>query len=297
MYKLIYSLLWLVSKLPFAVLYAFSDLACLIVSRCYRTEVVRQNLRSAFPEKSDEELKAIERGFYHQFCDNVVEVVKMMSMSKEEMKKRMAFSGVDTVKHGLDENQGFVFVYLSHFGNWEWVSSLAMHLAPEFKSAQIYHRLYNKAMDRWFYNVRSQYGGENVEMKKTLRRIMQMKKDGHKWVVGFISDQQPKWNSIHHFTPFLNHDTAVFTGTEQIARKVDACVVYGHMTRVKRGYYHMRFETMHPHASETEETFLTDRYMQMLEENVKEHPEMWLWSHKRWSRTKDRWIERQNQKQ
>lgn len=296
MYKLIYSLLWLVSKLPFAVLYAISDLACLIVSRCYRTEVVRKNLRSAFPEKSDEELKEIERGFYHQFCDNVVEVVKMMSMSKEKIKKHMTFSGADAIRHGLGENQKFVFVYLSHFGNWEWVSSLTMHLEPDIKGAQIYHRLYNKAMNHWFYNVRSQYGGENIEMKQTLRRIMQMKKDENKWAIGFISDQQPKWNSIHHFTPFLNHDTAVFTGTEQIARKVDAYVVYGHMTRVKRGFYHMHFETIQAHAAETEENYLTDRYMQMLEADVNEHPEMWLWSHKRWSRTKERWMERQKQK-
>lgn len=296
MYRLIYSLFWLLSKLPFAVLYALSDVACFFVSRRYRTEVVRENLRSAFPEKSEDELRKIEREFYSQFCDKVVEVVKMVSMSKEEMKRRMTFSGIEEIKREMGEDRKFAFVYLSHFGNWEWVSSLTMHLLPELKGAQIYHRLYNKNMDRLFYGMRSQYGGENIEMKQTLRRIMQMKREEGGQAIGFISDQQPKWNSIHHFTPFLNHDTAVFTGTEQIARKVDAYMVYGKMTRVRRGYYHMHFEKMVAHAAETEENYLTDRYMQMLEADVKEHPEMWLWSHKRWSRTKERWQERMENK-
>lgn len=294
MYNIFSPLLWLVSLLPLRVLYVFSDMMYLVVRHCYRTQVVRENLRSSFPEKTAKELKDIERKFYHQFCDNLVETIKMTSMSKEEMKRRMTFSGIDELKEKMENGQKFVFVYLSHFGNWEWVSSISMCFHPWAEGAQIYHHIHNKFFNRFFLKIRGQYGGENIEMKQTLRRIMRMKGDDKRYVVGFISDQQPKWNSIHHFTPFLNHDTAVFTGTEQIARKVDAYVVYGRLSRPRRGAYHLDLIPIHPHASQTEETFLTDLYMRMLEEDIRQCPEMWLWSHKRWSRTKEKWQERQN---
>ena len=130
-------------------------------------------------------------------------------------------------------------------------------------------------------------------MKKTLRRILQMKKEGLKVVVGFISDQLPKWNSIHHFTHFLNRETAVFTGTEEISKKIGAMVYYGRMTRPKRGYYHCDLILMTDSPEQFEDFDLTDMYMRMLEADIVENPAIWLWSHKRWRRTKERWLERQ----
>ena len=130
-------------------------------------------------------------------------------------------------------------------------------------------------------------------MKETFRRILQLRKEGKNYTIGFISDQQPKWASIHHFVPFLNHDTAVFIGAEHIARKVDAFMTYGRMSRPKRGYYHLDIIPMEDHPASVPETTLTDRYFELLEADIKEHPEMWLWTHKRWSRTKEEWLKRQ----
>ena len=129
-YKFIKSILWLISLLPFPVLYAFADFASLFVRRYYRRQIVRDNLRSAFPEKSDKELAEIERKFYHQFCDNFVEDIKMLSMSKKEMMRRMTFSGLAEIKKRHEAGQRFHFLYLSHFGNWEWISSINYRLQP-----------------------------------------------------------------------------------------------------------------------------------------------------------------------
>ena len=292
-YKLVRGSLWLVSLLPFPVLYAISDFISLFVRKFYRTKVVRENLRTAFPEKSAQELKDIERKFYHQLCDNFVEDIKMLSMSKEEIMRRMTFSGLEEIKKRHEAGQTLHFLYLSHFGNWEWISSINYSLQPWSSSGQIYHPLRNDAMDELFIHLRGQYGGVNMKMKETFRRILQLRKEGKNYTIGFISDQQPKWASIHHFVPFLNHDTAVFIGAEHIARKVDAFMTYGRMSRPKRGYYHLDIIPMEDHPASVPETTLTDRYFELLEADIKEHPEMWLWTHKRWSRTKEEWLKRQ----
>lgn len=292
-YKILRGLLWTLSLLPFPVLYAISDFICLFVSRFYRRKVVRENLRTAFPEKSEQELKTIEKKFYHQLCDNFFEDIKMLSMSKEETMRRMTFSGLDEIKKRHETGQQFNFLYLSHFGNWEWISSINYSMQPWGTSGQIYHRLSSDVMDQLFYDLRGQYGGVNIHMKETLRRILSLRGNGTNYTIGFISDQQPKWSSIHHFVPFLNHDTAVFNGAEQIARKIDAFMTYGRMTRPKRGYYHLEIVPMEDHPGSLPENTLTDRYFQLLEADIQAHPEMWLWTHKRWSRTKEEWLERQ----
>ena len=291
-YKLLKGWLWTISIWPLSVLYVLSDFCCFFVRRFYRTKVVRENLRSAFPEKSEEELKDIERKFYHQLCDNFVEDIKMLTMSKEEMMRRMTFSGLEGIKKRHEAGQHLNFLYLSHFGNWEWIASINYRLQPWGTSGQIYHPLRNDEMDELFCHLRAQYGGLNIKMKETFRRILQLKKENKNYTIGFISDQQPKWASIHHFVSFLNHDTAVFIGAEHIARKVDAFMTYGRMSRPKRGYYHLEIIPMEDHPASVPETTLTNRYFELLEADIQEHPEMWLWTHKRWSRTKEEWLRR-----
>ncbi len=295
-YKIIKGSLWLVSLLPWSVLYAVSDFCCFFVSRLYRRRVVRENLASAFPEKQEKELRDIERRFYHQLCDNFVEVVKMLSMSEAEMCKRMTFTGLEDLKQRQDAGKQFCFLYLSHCGNWEWITSVHLSIREWSETAQIYHHIYNKVMDRLFCEVRAQYGGSNIEMKETFRRILQMKRDGRPYLIGFISDQQPKWSSIHHFVPFLNHDTAVFTGAEHIGRKVGAFAMYGRMSRPRRGYYNLDIIPLEDDIASSQENSVTNRYFELLEQDVREHPEMWLWTHKRWSRTKEEWLRRQQEK-
>jgi len=295
MYKFVRSILYLISLLPFPVLYAISDFLCLFVSQFYRKKLVYDNLKSSFPEKSEEEILQIRKKFYHQFCDNFVEDIKLLSISKEEMMKRITFSGLEDCKKRHEAGQNFHFLYLSHFGNWEWISSINYYTQPWCTSSQIYHKIADKITNQLFLDLRGQFGGVNIEMKESLRKILSMRKEKKNYIIGFISDQQPKWNSIHHFVPFLNHDTAVFTGTEQIARKIDAFVGYGRMHRPKRGYYHLEIIPLEDHPATLPENELTNRYFELLEADIKEHPEMWLWTHKRWSRTKEEWDRRQRE--
>lgn len=294
-YRFFFTLFRILSLLPLCVLYWISDAIAPFVHHVvrYRRAVLRRNLTSSFPEKGKEERRAIERDYYRLLCDYFVENLKLFSMSRKEMMRRMTFSGLEKANEGFKNGKDFMFIYLGHYGNWEWIASLQYWMQNAY-CTQIYHPLYNKVSDKIFLHLRQQYGGECIPMKKTLRRLVELKKEGRKTVVGFISDQLPKWNSIHHFTSFLNHDTAVFTGTEQIAKKLGAMVYYGRVTRPRRGYYHCEMIPLTDNPSAFEDFKLTDLYMRMLEEDIRRAPALWLWTHKRWRRTKEEWLRRNN---
>lgn len=131
-------------------------------------------------------------------------------------------------------------------------------------------------------------------MKETLRRIIEIKRSGQKEIIGFISDQAPKWNSIHHWCNFFHRETPVFIGTERIGKQVDALIYYAEVNRIRRGYYHCEFKPMTYDVKTIPDFELTDSFIRILEQMIKEQPAYWLWSHKRWKRTKGEWLERQH---
>lgn len=290
-YRIVYRFFWLLSLPPLEFLYVWSDLAYPLVRRFYRRKVVRRQLEECFPELSKEERTRIERKFYHHLCDLVPEILKQFSMSREEMMRRVKFVGLEPIDKGFDEGKTDLFCYLGHYGNWEWLASL-QYWSKVYHCAQIYHPLYNKMMDRLFLDVRNRYGGECIPMKVVARTLVKRKAEGKKVFCGFISDQLPKWENIHHFTPFLNHDTAVFTGGEQMGKHFDAMMYYGRVTQPKRGYYVMEAVPLAHDSKDVADYEITDRYMALLEADIKAHPELWLWTHKRWRRTKEEWERR-----
>ncbi len=297
-YIFIFSFWYLLSLLPLRVLYFLSDLLYYPLYYCvrYRRHIVRKNLISSFPEKSSKEIIRIEKEFYHFFCDFTMETIKLLTISKEHLMKRMTFDGIDSILQDLETNQSTLcFVYLGHFGNWEWIASMAYWTPKEVHCAQIYHPLRSKTFDALFLKLRNQFGGECIPMKVTLRRIIELKKAHQKSVIGFISDQLPKWSSIHHFAPFLHKETAVFTGTEQMAKKIGAFIYYAEVTRPKRGQYHCSFKRLTEHPESLEDFKVTDMYTARLEEMIKETPYLWLWSHDRWKRTKEEYERRKRE--
>lgn len=298
-YHIILFLGYVAALLPLGMLYVIADCLYPVVYYLvrYRRRVVRSNLLSSFPEKTPKEIRSVEHEYYHFFCDYMAETVKLLHISHDEMCRRMTFTGFDAINEVLDrEHKTLCFVFLGHYCNWEWVASLGYWAPSDMRCAQIYHPLYDKAFDRLFLSIRSQFGGENIPMKQTLRRVVEMKREGTKVIIGFISDQLPKWNSIHHFTPFLNHETAVFTGMEQMAKKLDALVCYADVRRLRRGYYTCDFRIMTDTPSAVPDFDLTDQYMQHLEAMIRRDEGLWLWSHKRWRRTKEQWEERERLK-
>lgn len=294
-YYLVFALWYLLSLLPLKVLYFFSDLLFvpLYYGVRYRGKIVHKNLVESFPDKDLKEIKSIEKKFYHFFCDYVVEVIKMLSISQKEMKRRMVFTNLDEVRAELEKNdKKFCFLYLGHYCNWEYIASLSAWI-PGMHGGQIYHRIYNQAFDELFLRLRGQFGGESILMKDTLRRILTLRKQDKRVMIGFISDQLPKWENMNHWTYFLNHDTSFFIGAERIAKQVDAALYYVDVERVKRGYYRATFRLMTLHPQEYPDYELTDMYARMLEKMIQREPAYWLWSHNRWKRTKEEWERRQ----
>ena len=288
LYYVIYSLWFLLSLLPLRIHYMLSDLLYLIIYRLihYRVAVVRKNIQESFPEKDADEQLAIERGFYHWFCDYLAESVKLLTMSRSQMRRRMVFKGTDVVDEVVRNGQSCA-VYLGHYCNWEWITSLPLWVTPEAQCGQIYHVLENQEFDKLFLKLRQRWGAVCIPMAETLRRLIQYRQANQPVVIGYIGDQVPFWNNIHHWCQFLNHDTPVLTGTERLARQTGQATFYLDVRRLRRGYYEAEFKLITREPKQLAEFELTDIYFRMLEESIRRDPACYLWSHNRWKRTRE----------
>ena len=287
LYTIAYGFWYLMSLLPLWVLYIISDILCLLVADVvrYRYKVIWNNLKTSFPEKTDQELKKIQRGFYHYFCDYLVETIKLMTMSQDELRKRMTFTGMEEFNKALSEGQS-LGVYLGHLGNWEWITAMPLW-EPDALCCQLYHPLENEYFDRLFKYVRERQGALCIPMQESLRKIIQFRREGKPLVVGYISDQVPLWWNIHHWLDFLHHDTPVLTGAERIVKHTGQAFVYGDVTRVKRGYYNCEMKVIRRDTKDIPDYELTDIYFHELEKSILRQPEIYLWSHNRWKRTRE----------
>ena len=288
-YGLLFGLLYGVSLLPLRVLYLLSTGCYGLVYHVvgYRRKLVRKHLADSFPEKSEEERRSIERDFYRWFCDYIVETVKLFSISKEEMRRRLTFKGVDAVERILANGQS-VALYLGHYCNWEWVSSIPLWVRGDYAGSQVYHPLENPVMNQLLLFPRHRMGPDNVAMQQVLRYIVENKKEGRPVLMGFIADQVPFWNNIGHWLTFLNHpQTPVLAGTERLARRFDMAAVYIDIQRTARGYYEAEFQLMTDRPNEQPELALTEEYFRRLEANIRRQPHLWLWTHNRWKRTRE----------
>jgi len=293
LYYIILAVWYVFSLLPLRVHYVISDLLFWLLFKVvrYRRDVVRKNLTESFPEKSEEELQKIERGFYHFFCDYLVETVKLMTISQEEMKRRIVFKGSELIDEIIGSGQS-VTLYVGHYCNWEWVSSIPLWINPIAWGGQVYHPLENKVFDKLFLKIRERMGSHCIAMQDILREVLKHQQENQPTVIGYISDQKPLWVNIHHWVDFLHHDTPVLTGTERIARKMNHAVLYVDIQRVRRGYYEAEFKCITREPQKLKEFELTDIYFEMLEKSIRRAPEFWLWSHDRWKRTREEFNER-----
>ncbi len=288
-YHIIYSIWYVLSLLPMRVHYVFSDMLFFFVFHVlhYRRRTVWVNLVTSFPEKPEEELLNIERRFYRWFCDYIAETVKLLTISRSEIRRRMVFKNPEVIDRCVAEGQSCA-VYLGHYCNWELVTSLPLWVSDRAQCGQIYHPLENKQFDRLFLRLRQRLGAVCIPMNETLRRIVEYGREGRPVVIGYISDQVPFWWNMHHWCDFLHHDTPVLSGTERIARKLNHAVFYLEVNRVARGRYEAEFRPITRAPREMAEYEITDIYFRMLEETIRRNPEYWLWTHKRWKRTREK---------
>lgn len=290
LYYLIFGFFYLLSLLPLRLLYVVSDGLFYIIYYVvgYRRPLLRKNLTDSFPDKNEEEIVRIEKDFYSWLCDYVVETVKLFSMSKKQIMRRMRFEGMDAVRESVAKGQSCA-VYMGHYCNWEWVTSLPLTVGDTAICGQIYHVLENSLFDKLFLNLRNRMGAVSIPMEETLRHIVKYRKEGKPVIIGFIADQVPYWNNIHHWMDFLNHDTPVLTGTERIARKANFAIYYMDLRREKRGYYVAEFKLLTDKPNELPEYRVTELYFQALEKTIQRQPQFWLWTHNRWKRSHKEW--------
>lgn len=271
---------------PLRILYIFSDLFYPIVYYVirYRKEVVFKNLHNAFPEKTDKEIEHIAKKFYRHFCDLFVEIIKLLHISHEEISKRMKYRGANPFLEEFEKNK-MVLGVLGHFNNWEWGSALGMKGPYQF--ASIYKPLTNKYFDKLMIKIRAQFGGELIPMAKTGRIMANYMRDGKLTVFNFIADQAPVKSEIQYWTTFLNQDTPVYLGIEKLALKTHQPVYFGKFIKVKRGYYEAVVEKLCDDCNDLPPHELTERHLKALEAAIRENPEYWLWSHRRWKIKKE----------
>ena len=279
-----YILLFLVrvlSYMPFGMLYGLSDILFFpfyFIIR-YRRKIVRKNLTESFPDKGIDEITRIEKNFYHFFIDMVLESCKLISITPEELRQRMKFTNIKTADEMLADGKS-ISVFLGHYGNWEWITSIKLWLYKDIAVAQIYRRLRNKAMDKIMKKLRERTGNKCVEMHKTVRFMANAAKN-RPYMIGFIADQSPKRREVKHFIQFLNHKVPVLTGTEKATKHYDHNALFISMRRVRRGYYECELISLHDNPKSLPDFELTDLYFQRLEHEILQHPELYLWTHNR----------------
>lgn len=283
----LYGLIYIISLIPFRLMYMLSGVLFAIFYHIvrYRRRLVRKNISDSFPEKTAVEIKHIERQFYNWFCDYILETIKLASISKNEMRRRVTYNNTEHLYELLDKGCN-VALYLGHYCNWEWVTSICMYVPDNCFGGQVYHPLENKVMDAIMLKLRSRMGSECVPMSQIMRKIISLRRENRQFVVGFISDQVPIYPNTHYWSNFLNHDNTLFiTGTERLAKRSDIACVYLDITRPRRGYYHIDIVPMTDKPKKYEDFQITEMYVRLFEKTIMRNPQYWLWTHNRWKRT------------
>lgn len=245
----------------------------------YRKQLVWENLRNSFPDKSREELLVIRKKFYKHLCDIFLETFKTLTVSKSVMLKHCYFSPeAKTLFDSLAAQKRSAILVMGHIGNWEWAGN-TFSLECDQQLYVIYHPLANKYLNNLVYNMRTRFNTRLIAMRETYKEMASRRAEVN--VTAFIADQTPHRENAY-WTMFLNQDTAVFTGTEKIARKLNYPVVYAQVKKVKRGYYEINAEMLVENPSATTEGEITKLHTRRLEKDIIAQPETWLWSHRRW---------------
>ena len=278
--KIFYYLLILpISLLPYPLLYLFSDFLFLIMYRLigYRKKVVFTNLKNSFPNKSDQELKAIMADFYRHLCDIIMESMKGFTISEKQLRKRLVIKNPEFSNYFADKGQSIIFVG-GHYNNWE-ICAQAFAMYSNHECIGIYKPLSNQFINDKIYTSRSKYGMNLVSMKQTKKSFNEV--DKPKAIV-FGSDQNPSNPKRAHWVNFLNQDTAVLFGVERYAKEYNWPVVFVSISKVKRGHYEVEYSLITDIPNEQPHGKITEDFTKRLEQDIINQPQYWLWSHKRW---------------
>lgn len=277
-----YVFVYPLSLLPLSILYRFSDLLYLIFITIipYRKKVIETNLKNSFPEKSEGEIKKLRRAFYRHFCDLLIEGIKNLTISRTELEKRLVIENSEIMNELFDRNKS-VLLLGGHFANWEWLITSQNLLFPH-QAYGIGKKLTSKFWDKKVNEQRERFGMRVIN-NKNYKEILDANKNECKAIL-VLTDQSPGSSIRSFWTQFLNQKTAVLFGAEMLAHELDYALVYFRMTKIQRGYYSIKLEVITDQPRTMQWGKITETHVRMLEEEIKLHPELWLWSHKRWKR-------------
>ena len=272
---------------PFWLLYLKSDFYFFLTYHVfrYRRKVVRENLLRSFPDEDLKSIKAIEKRFYLNLCDLVVEGPKSLRMDPKGFRCRIHYTNPEMITrlHGQHKN---VFYAIPHSGNWEWFGKSMPDLSGH-NCLAVYKKVKSPAFERLMMYLRTKDCAlEMVESNFALKRLAQLRDSQN--AVLMVADQTPRGVESDYWTEFLHQDTCWFTGLERIAKMLDYAVVFVAMKRQGRGHYEVTFELITDNPKETEKGFIMERYVRCVERFIEANPDNWLWSHRRWKHQRNK---------
>lgn len=276
-----YPILWLISKLPFGILYLFSDVLYVVLYKTvkYRVKTVRHNLNLTLPHLTPKERKEIEKKFYKHLCDLFLEMIKTGTISEKELIKRYQFTNLELIKE-YEKKQKSIALMLPHYANWEWMVILGRFI--EFKGFGIYKTLSNPYFDRLMKKIRARFNAELISAKEASMAIRSNQNKGIHGTYLFLSDQTPYYRKGLHWEPFMGINVPVHMGAEVLSRKLDLNILYVSVQKTKRGFYEVTFLPITDHVQAEEKYAPTQKFLRFTEQQIYQAPEYYFWTHKRW---------------
>lgn len=288
-FALVYPFIWVFSRFPMSVLYVISNLFYLLIYYVigYRKEVVFNNIKTAFPTKSDKEIKLISKKFFLHFTDLIMESVKSFSISEKTLLKRYTYKNIEII-NDLAKKGKSIALMGSHHNNWEW--SFGLPLYVDINCYGAYKKIQNKYFEKVIKSSRTQFGYDGVPTYEFTESMENRVKNNIQSLYVLLSDQSPKLHKTKYWRNFLGEFVPVHVGAETLSKKYDFAVVNMNVLKIKRGHYQAEFTLITENASKYKDFELTDKYIKITEENIKKQPEFYLWSHNRFKH-KDRYDE------
>ena len=275
-----------IASLPFPLLYLVSDFLYFVVYHLmrYRRDIVIMNLKNAFPDKTDKEIKAIAKQFFKDLADLALETVKILKITPEELHKRIYIEDNLAKETYLANKQGAMMM-TAHFGNWEWAGQL-LGLETKDRPVQVvYMAIKSDYFNYLMKKIRTRFGNGVVKMEYSFKTMLQRRNEG--MVTCFLADQTPQRHQAGLWTMFMNQMTPFFTGPEKIASRLNLSIYFVNIYKEKRGHYRMSFELITDKPREESENFIMGQYAHLLEKAIITQPSTWLWSHRRWKHKYD----------
>ena len=277
----------LISLFPLRLLYIISDLLRIIVQYLfrYRVKVIDKNLNLASKNLSFKNLSSIKKDFYKYFIDLYLEVIKMDNLSEKFFLKNFKVQNIDLLNKYYDDGKS-VILMLSHYSGYEWCVSLPYFIKHHLVG--VYSPISNKRVDKFIRKSRSKHGMSLISRYSAFRDILKIEKEGSPTLYGLVADQSPQLSSKNLFwTKFLGQEVPVFTGSENIAKKFNLPVIYGKMSKLKRGKYKIEFKLISENPQKEKEHDITKKYLRLVEKQINNDPSLYLWTHNRFKHTKN----------